>query len=66
MGLGEPDLRGWWGPSQRRVWAGDSGGCCQTDANSSLFSPDSPFSTGAERPPLGESGGAGLLVGVAA
>jgi hypothetical protein len=41
-------------------------GCCQTDANQSLFRQVRSTSVGAERPPLGKSGGASQLVGVSA
>ena len=40
--------------------------CCQTDANSSRFRQVRRISGGAETAPLGESGGAGLLVDWAA
>jgi hypothetical protein len=48
-------------PSLVRVWR-----CCQTDANSSQFGQVCPILAGAERPPLGQSGDAGLLVDLAA
>jgi hypothetical protein len=41
-------------------------GCCHTDANSSQIRQVRRMSVGAERPPLSESGGAGLLVSVSA
>jgi hypothetical protein len=41
-------------------------GCCQTDANQSLFGREHPISVRAEIAPLGESGGAVQLVGLAA
>ena len=41
-------------------------GCCQTDANSSRIRQVRWISVRAEAAPLGESGGAGLLVGWAA
>ncbi len=41
-------------------------GCCRTNAKQSLFGQVRRMSGGAERPPLGQSGGAGLLVGVSA
>ncbi len=40
-------------------------GGCQTNANSSQFGLMRSALVGAELPPLGESSGAGLLVGVA-
>ena len=41
-------------------------GCCQTDANSSRFRQVRQVSGGADRPPLGKSGGAVLLEELAA
>ena len=41
-------------------------GCCQTDANQSRIPQARPILGGAERPPLGESGGAVPLVDAAA
>jgi hypothetical protein len=41
-------------------------GCCQTNASASQFGQARRSSAGAQRPPLGRSGGAGLLVVVAA
>ena len=52
--------------SAERREADASRGCCQTDANSSQFWQAPRKLGGAERPPLGESGGAVQLVGAAA
>ena len=41
-------------------------GCCQTNANSSQFGQVRGALAGAERPPLGQSGGAGFLVVISA